>query len=319
MPLILAVRNSPAQPAQAIQPLRVSRGEVVVGRGAGSHLLLSAVSVSRRHCVISGEGMAWRLVDESTGGTFVNGERIAAPHFLRNGDVIRVGEVEIAVMLDASQAGTGQPAPAPARDTSRDQWGRAPAAAVGATQMPGWNATGGQTAHPASPGVHDGAALLLQVAGLARSQVSAPDAQVLAVAGAMLRASLAGLVRLAQDRRKAREDFGVASPADGSALSGAGSPEELLLRLLSAPPAQAAAQVEGLCGEIDAHQRAVLGAMQESLHHALDQFAPRSIKTNARGDAEAWKTYEQAFEAKDGFVEMFAQALARHYREQTAA
>lgn len=290
MPLILAVRNSGGP--DAAPPLRVERGEVVVGRGEGAQLLLASQSVSRRHCTISGEGPNWRIVDSSSGGTFVNGKRIAAPQFLRHGDVIRVGEVEIAAMIDQGAA------------AASDGWGRpAPASA---TQVPGgWAA-------PQTPfGGGDVIGTLLQAAGLSRAQVGASDQQVAAVAGAVLRAAVSGLVRLAQDRHKAREDLGVAGgPGDA-----AGSAEELLLRLLTAPPADAPAQVHALCGEIDAHQRAVLGAMQASLHHALDQFSPASIKNNARGDAEAWKAYERAFEAQDGFVEVFAQALSKRYGE----
>lgn len=289
MAVILAVRNSSAD---AVAPLRVERGEVVVGRGAGVHLSLPGQTVSRRHCTISGEGANWRIVDTSSGGTFVNGVRLEGPGFLRHGDVIRAGEIEIAVMLDQA-VGQGTPASA----AIPDGWGRA--APAGATQLPG--AAAGQ----------DAIAVLLQAAGLSRAQVGASDQQVAAVAGAALRAALGGLVKLAQDRRKARADLGVAGGADAP-----GSAEELLLRLLSGPPAEAGAAVSALGGQIDTHQRAVLGAMQESLHHALDQFSPSAIKTNARGDAEAWKTYERAFDDKhDGFVEVFAQALSKTYAD----
>jgi predicted component of type VI protein secretion system len=290
MAVILAVRNSPGD---TVPPLRVERGEVVVGRGAGVHLPLPGQTVSRRHCTISGEGANWRIVDTSSGGTFVNGVRLEGPGFLRHGDVIRAGEIEIAVMLDqaAGQGGPPQPSAIP------DSWGRA--APAGATQLPG--AAAGQ----------DAIAVLLQAAGLSRAQVGASDQQVAAVAGAALRAALGGLVKLAQDRRKARADLGVAGGADAP-----GSSEELLLRLLSGPPAEAGPAVSALAGQIDTHQRAVLGAMQQSLHHALDQFSPSAIKTNARGDAEAWKTYERAFDDKhDGFVEVFAQALSKTYAD----
>lgn len=319
MPLILAVRNHSGQAGEAASPLRVDRGEVVVGRGAGSHLLLASQSVSRRHCTISGEGLAWRIVDSSSGGTFINGQRISAAHVLRHGDVIVVGEVEIAVMLDQGgwQGGAPPAPPPPPPPAARDSWGRPAAGATGqghggATQVPGgWGA-----AQAPGGGGQDAVSLLLQGAGLSRAQVGAPDAQVAAVAGAVLRAALAGLVTLAQDRRKAREDLGVGrGAAEAGGLGAAASPEELLLRLLSGPPADAATQVSALCGQIDTHQRAVLGAMQETLHHALDQFSPASIKNNARGDADAWKTYERAFDAKDGFVEVFAQALSKRYAD----
>ncbi|SFG05347.1 FHA domain-containing protein [Novosphingobium sp. CF614] len=313
MPLILAVRNSQGlpggSPGAGIAPLRIERGEVVIGRGAGADLLLSSPAVSRRHCTISGEGAAWRLVDSSTGGTFVNGQRLSAPYFLRNGDVVRVGDTEIAAMLDSSASAA--PAVQPA---ARDGWGR-PAGQAGATQLAGTQAPSGWGAPPAAGGP-DLVGVLLQAAGLSRGQVGAADQQVLAVAGAALRASLAGLVRLAQDRRKAREDLAIAgNGTEVAGLASAGSVEELLLRLLAAQPGEAAAQVDALCRDLDAHQRAMLGAMQESFHRALDQFSPKAIKHNARGDAEAWKAYERAFDAKDGFVETFAQALARRYAE----
>lgn len=322
MPLILAVRNHSGQAGEAASPLRVDQGEVVVGRGAGSHLLIASQSVSRRHCTITGEGLAWRIVDSSSGGTFINGQRISAAQVLRHGDVIVVGEVEIAVMLDQGNwQGGAQPAPPQQPPPARDSWGRPAAAPTGqghggATQVPGgWGA-----AQAPGGGGQDAVSLLLQGAGLSRAQVGAADAQVAAVAGAVLRAALAGVVRLAQDRRKAREDLGVGGgAAEAGGLGAAASPEELLLRLLSGPPAEAATQVSALCGQIDTHQRAVLGAMQDTLHHALDQFSPTSIKNNARGDADAWKAYERAFDARDGFVEVFAQALARRYAEGLAA
>lgn len=300
MPLILAVRNSSGLPQVA--PLRIERGEVVIGRGTGVGLALPSQSVSRRHCTVSGEGANWRVVDSSSGGTFVNAQRIAAPHFLRHGDVVRVGEIEIAVMIEQAAAGTAPAAPAAVPDS----WGRPAPAPVGGTPGP----AGGQ----------DAIGALLQAAGVARGQIAASDQQVAAVAGAVLRAALASLSRLAQDRHRARVDLGVdAAGAAGGGAGGAGSPEELLLRLLALPAPQATQQVDALGAEIDAHQRAVLGAMQGTLHQALDQFSPTAIKTVARGDADAWKAYERAFEAKDGFVEVFAQTLSRHYAEAVKA
>lgn len=303
MSVILAVRNASGQPTDVPPPLRLDRGEIVVGRGVGSHLLLAGQAVSRRHCTISGEGENWRVVDASSGGTFVNGQRIAGPQFLRHGDVIRVGDFEIAVMLDRAGQGASSATP----PVAQDGWGR-PAAA---TQVPqNWSA-----ASPQPGGGQDVVALMLQAAGLSRGQVGASDQQVAVVAGAALRAALGGLVQLAQDRRKARDELGVApSPEAGVEVSG--SAEELLLRMLSGPASDAARQVDALCAQIDTHQRAVLGAMQASLHHALDQFSPTAIKTGARGDSEAWKVYERAFAAKeDGFVEVFAQAFSKWYAE----
>ena len=87
----------------------------------------------------------------------------------------------------------------------------------------------------------------------------------------------------------------------------------MLARLLALPPAQAVDCVTVATREIDAHQRATLGAMQGAFGHALDQFAPAAIKQRASSDAAAWKAYEKAFAANDGFVEVFAQELSRSY------
>lgn len=314
MPLILAVRKSAGNAGEPIAPLRLDRGEIVIGRGTGAHLMLPFPSVSRRHCTISGEGQSWHLADSSSGGTFVNGRRISAIHMLHHGDVIRVGETEIAVMFDAGQAQVGA---MQGGNVARDAWGRpgggVPGQSAGmATQVPG-------VSHVSQAGAEgDAAGFLLQAAGLSRGQVGVSDQQVLAVAGAVLKAALGGLTRLALDRRKAREDLG-AGGTGGSDLAQSGSAEEMLLRLLSLPPDQVGGQVSALSGEIDAHQKAVLCAMQESFHHALDQFSPKSIKTNARSDAEAWKAYERAFDAKDGFVEAFAQAFSQAYARESGA
>jgi len=319
MPIILAVRKVAGQGGDAIAPLRIERGEAVIGRGTGAHLMLQSPAVSRRHCVISGEIQTWRLVDSSSGGTFVNGQRISGPHFLQNGDVIRVGDIDIAVMVDAGQgAGVAQGHSAQQAPAARGGWGQAGPAGANATQLPGQGGAGQMAARPMAGG--DPVAQLLQSAGLSRAQVGASDQQVLAVAGSVLRAALAGLVRLAQDRNQAREDLGIAPgpKGQGAGLAECASPEELLLRLLSSP-GDAAQQVAALSGEIDAHQRAVLAAMQDSFHHALDQFSPRSIKSNARSDADAWKAFESAFEAEDGFVETFARAFARAYGKAASA
>lgn len=309
MPLILAVRKYPG--AQPPAPLQLERGEASVGRGAGAELLLDDLSVSRRHCTIAGEGMAWRITDTSTGGTMINGHRLTAPHMLRHGDVIGVGGCEIVAMLQEANQPTAAPAPA-----SRDSWGRpvgsAPASASGASasQIPnGWGAAtqpAAQTTIPPQAG--DALGILLQAAGLSRALVTGPDAQVLGACGALLRAMMGSLAAQAQDRAKARADLGIAAETHPPL-----PPEAMLQRLLALPPAEAQTRITAMCAAIDAHQRALQGALQVSLHHALDQFAPASIKTSARSEAEAWRAYEQAFSAKDGFVEVFAKSFAQHY------
>lgn len=271
MPLILTLRKT--NELNAAPVLRADRGEIVIGRNPDASLVLADPAVSRRHCAIAGENTAWRITDSSSGGTFLNGQRLTGPQMLRHGDMLRVGAHEIHVGIEAGMA---QP-------SARESWGR-----------------------PA-PGT-----MTTPDAGRTQAPMAAP---LPASADPVLPAALSALIRLAQDRRKARADLGLAQ-ADEAPLPEA---QDLARQLAQMPPSEAAARIEAIYREIDAHQRAVLGAMQAGLHAALDQFAPEAIKHRARSDAEAWQAYEKAFAAQDGFVEIFAQALTRHYDQQVKA
>ncbi len=67
-------------------------GETTVGRGMDNEVILSDLSVSRRHMEILREGDALTLRDSGSGnGTVVNGRRVEK-HLLRNGDRIEIGE-----------------------------------------------------------------------------------------------------------------------------------------------------------------------------------------------------------------------------------
>jgi hypothetical protein len=80
--------------APGIAPRRLALREEVltIGRLPPSDLVLAGDDVSRRHCRVQPEGMRLRLVDlGSTNGTFVAGERIAAPVLLDPGMSFQVG------------------------------------------------------------------------------------------------------------------------------------------------------------------------------------------------------------------------------------
>ena len=279
-----------------------------IGRAPTSDLVLPDPRslISSRHCTVALAGANFVLTDTSTNGTEVNGSRITAPHPLRDRDVIRIGGYEIAVSLAA-----GVVAPRPAARINLDSWERAPAAAGMTMQQP---------AGPVSVAEGgDAVSQLLGAAGIQRSAVDAPDAVVLAAAGALLRQSTAGLMAMTAARAKARTELGV-KPAAASAnpLKKPESIETVLAHLLAAPPAAAAAMTEVL-GEIDAHQHATLHAMQGALRATLDKFAPQAIRQRGGNDAaKLWKAYETAFSADDGFVELFAQELAAAYTALSA-
>lgn len=74
-------------------PLRDSR--LIMGRGTHCDLSIEESSVSSEHARLSRDGEGWRVVNLlSTNGTFVNDRRVSnAP--LVDGDVIRLGRVEL--------------------------------------------------------------------------------------------------------------------------------------------------------------------------------------------------------------------------------
>ena len=80
------------------ETLEIAR-PAVVGRDSGSDISLARDEyASARHARLEPrpDGLWVRDLD-STNGTFVNGERIAAPRLLQIGDVVRVGETELQV------------------------------------------------------------------------------------------------------------------------------------------------------------------------------------------------------------------------------
>ena len=66
--------------------------ELTVGRGEDCDVVLSGKGLSRRHAIIRTAGATWSITDESTNGTFVNGERVTGTRPLAAGDIIAVGE-----------------------------------------------------------------------------------------------------------------------------------------------------------------------------------------------------------------------------------
>jgi hypothetical protein len=79
-------------------------GPLVIGRSPGGARTLALseglAGVSRRHCTLSSEGDLLILIDHSSFGTFVNGERVAERVSLRAGDRVRLGDpgVELALI-----------------------------------------------------------------------------------------------------------------------------------------------------------------------------------------------------------------------------
>jgi pSer/pThr/pTyr-binding forkhead associated (FHA) protein len=83
------------------------------GREAGSDIVVPNKDVSRHHAEILATPQGYVVVDSSTNGTFVNGERIEGQRVLARADVIRVGDHDFRFYADAAAPPAPAPAPTP--------------------------------------------------------------------------------------------------------------------------------------------------------------------------------------------------------------
>jgi pSer/pThr/pTyr-binding forkhead associated (FHA) protein len=82
----------------------IGGGPLVFGREAGSDIVVPNKDVSRRHAEIMATPQGYVVVDSSTNGTFVNGERVQGQRVLSRADVIRVGDHDFRFYADAAAA-----------------------------------------------------------------------------------------------------------------------------------------------------------------------------------------------------------------------
>jgi pSer/pThr/pTyr-binding forkhead associated (FHA) protein len=78
-------------------------GSIVIGRDASCEVVLTNRSVSRRHAEVLVSPKGYVLVDSSTNGTFVNGQRVRGQHVLAGEDVIRCGDYEFRFHADVAE------------------------------------------------------------------------------------------------------------------------------------------------------------------------------------------------------------------------
>jgi len=66
---------------------------LTLGREASNHIQINDAEISRRHARLQFQGGKYVIEDlGSTNGTYVNGQRLAAPYVLKPGDVVSFGE-----------------------------------------------------------------------------------------------------------------------------------------------------------------------------------------------------------------------------------
>ncbi len=91
---------------------QVIGGSLKFGRDASADVVVSGTQVSRRHAEIVVAPRGYIIVDSSTNGTFVNGERVQNQRLLARADVIRLGEEEFRFYADVAPVAAAPAAPA---------------------------------------------------------------------------------------------------------------------------------------------------------------------------------------------------------------
>jgi pSer/pThr/pTyr-binding forkhead associated (FHA) protein len=93
-----------------INVINLAQSKYLVGRAPDCHLRPASNMVSRHHCVFKQDQYTLRCRDlGSTNGTFVNNERIQGEVFLKDGDIVQVGDVTLQVLaLDVAQLKSDQ-------------------------------------------------------------------------------------------------------------------------------------------------------------------------------------------------------------------
>lgn len=89
----------------------VGNGSITIGRDAGCDVVVAVTEVSRRHARIESTPDGYVLIDTSTNGVLLNGERIQSQASLGRGDTIKVGSEEFRFHADATPALPPTPPP----------------------------------------------------------------------------------------------------------------------------------------------------------------------------------------------------------------
>jgi pSer/pThr/pTyr-binding forkhead associated (FHA) protein len=120
---------------------------LVIGRDASCEIVVTSKDVSRRHAEIRATTTGYIVVDSSTNGTYVNGQRVSGQMVLARADVIRVGTSEFRFYADSAPAA----AAAPQRSPAAAAGAAAAEAAPGALRRLADTLMGVRSARPSAP------------------------------------------------------------------------------------------------------------------------------------------------------------------------
>jgi pSer/pThr/pTyr-binding forkhead associated (FHA) protein len=91
--LVLVSAGQTGLPVGKVFPLNPI---TIIGRSLESDVLLNDTFLSQKHARLEMRGDEWILEDlKSTNGTFVNGFEVRDPTSVNDGDVIRIGHIEL--------------------------------------------------------------------------------------------------------------------------------------------------------------------------------------------------------------------------------
>ena len=86
----------------------LTKDEMTIGRDPANDIAISELEVSRKHAVLIAQTGGYLLKDlGSTNGTFINGQRLMGPHFLRPGETILLGE-KVSLVYETATLDTAQ-------------------------------------------------------------------------------------------------------------------------------------------------------------------------------------------------------------------
>ncbi len=221
------------------------------------------------------------------------------------------------------------PAPAPVATAAPPV---APAITPAATAVP--------AASAAAPPVDDLYDRLLAASGLERRDLGtrAPET-VVAVIGQLLRQTADGLFKLLEARTRVRHQFGVGAQVTtfqrtgNNPLKWTRSPEQALKQMIGEPGPgflDGTQAVLGAFEDLQAHEMAMMAAMQEAMQETIRRFAPETIRSriSARGwlksvlpgsrEATLWRAYESEFgafadESEAAYLDIFARQFKKAY------
>jgi pSer/pThr/pTyr-binding forkhead associated (FHA) protein len=92
------------------QEIKVKSGKFLIGRAEDCHLRPHSDLVSRHHCaILQQQGICVIHDFGSKNGTLINDERVVGQHELRNGDRLKIGNLDFEVQLTCSVGGQKRP------------------------------------------------------------------------------------------------------------------------------------------------------------------------------------------------------------------